>query len=129
MRDTVFQDTNTGQRPVSQQRNELEESLGPAVGPPRPKPEGEDEELKREYEAWKIKKDKKDYKKHKELVEEELVPKKTGREATMEKKKMKVSSFNKHNYCAFVSRRKLIAAILLCYKYRPSIPNLKKQMM
>ena len=62
----------------------------PEVGPSLPDEETLDIEEQRELERYLAKKDKKDYKKQKETVEEELVPKKTGREAMLEKKKQKV---------------------------------------
>lgn len=85
--------------------------VGPKVGPEAPRLEEDDEEEKRTYERWQSKKDAKDYRKNKEVIlegmyenkwffadifETELVPKKTGREATLEKKKMK-SDYTRRN--------------------------------
>jgi hypothetical protein len=61
------------------------------IGPPKPISEEQplDQDEKFALDIYQNKIEKKKYKKHKEMVEEELVPKNTGREAMVEKKKMK----------------------------------------
>jgi len=54
----------------------------------------DDDEDHRRMDSWKKKKDSKDYRKFKEMIEEEIVPKPTGREAMIEKRKEK-NSFTK----------------------------------
>jgi len=68
------------------------------IGPKENKVDSDDEfdkmereEKKQQYEAWSKKKGDKDFKKNKETVMEELVPKATGREAMFEKKKQKAA--------------------------------------
>ena len=114
LRDNVHHATNQTDREIplhrthhhhhnSTRQKEEEEDDEPMVGPPRPTTEEEelDPEERKELEKRMRKKDMKTYKKNKDLVEEELVPKKTGREAMIEKKKQKVRPFFLM-YCFFV---------------------------
>ncbi len=93
LRESIWEETNKGPKPRSAISSPKVEDpdLGPVVGPPKPQEEQLDPEEKEALELYLKKKDRKNYKKDKETVEEELVPKNTGREATIEKKKMKVS--------------------------------------
>jgi len=99
LRDSIAKDTN--QKKAAQLRRPgLIGPNPPPVVPTESKPRpdiqqrklGDEDQLDYEDDEERLrklraKKDSRDYKKHKEVVEEELVPKATGREALIEKKK------------------------------------------
>jgi len=95
IRDTVDSDTNKDLLNMRRSNARADtkpppQVLGPLAGPPKPgQEEIEDEEERRRLQHVAYKKDIKEYKKNKEFVLDELLPKATGREATMEKKKIR----------------------------------------
>jgi len=104
VRDTVDADTNKKfaafRRDRPRQSREdppppppLRAPLGPLAGPVYPKPNQEEEELdeedRRRLDRLSYKKDAKSYLKRKEDVLDELLPKATGKEALIEKKKLR----------------------------------------
>jgi len=88
LRETVQKLTNPEQKNLAAESQDLLFVL-PSQGPKKPELDTFQKEEQEAFKKWESKKTTKDFKKLKDTVEEELVPKKTGREAMQENKKKK----------------------------------------